>query len=77
MRTSYSTAATRRKRRKSNGIPDPRAPGALTVTDGHEHVGTVVPCDGSFFAFGTDNVLIGEYRSQAEAMRAIPNRVAS
>ncbi len=48
----------------------------MSVCDGHEHVGTIVPCDGSFFTFGVDDILIGEYSTQSEAMRALP-RVAS
>lgn len=57
----------------NDGIPDPLAPDSLTVTDGHEMVGTIVRRDGSHFAFDADGTLIGEYATRAEAMRALPN----
>lgn len=56
-------------------IPNPHtAAGALAVADGHVTVGYVVEHDGSFFAYGADQILIGEYSTQRAAMRAIPIR---
>jgi hypothetical protein len=56
-------------------IPNPRTTvGALAVTDGHFTAGYVVKLDGSYFAYGADEVLIGEYSTQRAAMRAIPTR---
>ncbi len=53
-------------------IPEPHAAGALTVTDGQDMIGTIVERDHSHFAFDTGGVLVGEYRTRAEAMRALP-----
>jgi hypothetical protein len=45
---------------------------ALTIADGQDIAGYVVKHDREFFACGPDHELIGEYRSQAEAVRSIP-----
>ncbi len=60
--------------RRKEVIPDPNSPGALSVSDGTTRVGTVVERDHSWFSFGIDGVLIGEYASMREAMRAVPNQ---
>lgn len=57
---------------RPHAIPSPADPGALSVSDGAIHLGWVVPSDGSFFAFNYRAKLIGEYRTQLEASRAIP-----
>jgi hypothetical protein len=67
-------------RRRRSRIPDPQAPNALTVTDGVEHVGTVVEGieqDGRFFAFDTNGRKVGECETRAQAMVAIPSRSPS
>ena len=56
---------------RATGIPNPNSPHALAVTDGTTTVGAIVPHDGSYFAFDVDDVLVGEYATQREAMRAI------
>jgi hypothetical protein len=56
---------------KRTNIPNPHAPGALAVTDGTTCIGHIVH-DGAYFAFGVDNILIGEYTTQREAMLALP-----
>jgi hypothetical protein len=56
---------------KRTDIPNPRTPGALAVTDGTTCIGYIVH-DDTYFAFDADNVLIGEYATQREAMRAMP-----
>jgi hypothetical protein len=53
-------------------IPKLNIDTALAITDGPDTAGYVVKHDREFFAFGADRQLIGEYRSQAEAMRSIP-----
>jgi hypothetical protein len=56
----------------SSRIPKANAPGALHVSDGADACGTIVERDGSFFTFDIDGVLVGEYPSQREAVRACP-----
>jgi hypothetical protein len=58
--------------KKRTDIPNPHAPGALAVTDGTTHIGSIVMHDGAYFAFGIDGVLVGEYATQGKAMRALP-----
>jgi hypothetical protein len=53
-------------------IPKADTPGALQVSDGSETVGSIVVIDSSYFSFDVEHVLIGEFRTQREAMRAIP-----
>jgi hypothetical protein len=56
-------------------IPNPRtAATALAVTDGCTTVGYIVECDGSYFAYGADQVLIEEFESQHAAVRSIPTK---
>jgi hypothetical protein len=55
---------------ESNDLP--HVPGSLAVTDGHETIGHIVIRDGSFFAFGIDDILIGEFDTQRKAVRALP-----
>lgn len=66
--------------RRRSRIPDPQAPNALTVTDGVEHVGTVVEGieqDGRFFVFDTNRRKIGECETRAQAMAATPSKSPS
>jgi hypothetical protein len=77
--TSSSANARRRHlnrkyktiRKKITDIPNPHTPGALAVSDGTTCIGHIVHA-GSYFAFDADDILIGEYATQREAMRAIP-----
>jgi hypothetical protein len=56
-----------------SAIPNPStAPDALSISDGHETIGYCIARDGSFFAFDVNFVLLGEFRSQREAVRSIP-----
>lgn len=56
-------------------IPNPRtSPDALSVSDGHQTVGYIIQRDASFFAFDIENVLLGEFKTQRAAVRAIPKR---
>jgi hypothetical protein len=58
-------------------IPNPStAADALSVSDGHNTVGYVIEQDGSYFSFDVNFVLLGEYRTQRMAMRAIPSTIA-
>jgi hypothetical protein len=55
------------------GIPNPHTTAnSLSVADGTETVGFLVASDRSFFSFDRDGVLLGEYPTQRQAMRAIP-----
>jgi hypothetical protein len=47
------------------------------VTDGGTCIGRIVVRDGSYFAFGADDILIGEFPSQREVMRVLPAANAS
>jgi hypothetical protein len=58
-------------------IPSPHSADSLVVTDGQQAVGKIIYHDGSFFAFGADDILIGEYHSRQAAMRSIPRGAAS
>jgi hypothetical protein len=60
----------RKKISKCNDLP--HVPGSLAVTDGRETVGHIVVRDGSYFAFGIDDILIGEFDTQSKAIRALP-----
>jgi hypothetical protein len=71
------TKIMRKRISKCNDIPHAHAPGALAVTDGGTCIGRIVVRDGSYFAFETDNVLVGEFATQREAMRALPAAKAS
>jgi hypothetical protein len=44
------------------------------VSDGHETCGYIIPHDGAFFSFDIDGTLLGEFKTQREATRAIPKR---
>jgi hypothetical protein len=57
-------------------IPSPHNPNALSIADGQTHVGKVLHHDGAYFAFDADDVLVGEYRTQREAARALPRSVS-
>jgi hypothetical protein len=59
-----------------SAIPKSNAPGVLTVTNGQITVGTIVARGGSHFAFLAAGVLIGEYRTRPEAMRALRRGVS-
>jgi hypothetical protein len=54
---------------RHRGIPRPDSPGALAITDGVHHV---VEAGRSFFSFGPDEILIGEFETRALAIAAIP-----
>lgn len=47
-------------------------PGALSVSDGSDTVGSIVVIKGTYFAFDAEHAYVGTYASQREAMRAIP-----
>ena len=57
---------------KKISVPRVNAPGALSVTDGTIFIGRIVVQDGSYFAFSTDDSLLGEFATQSEAVRALP-----
>jgi hypothetical protein len=57
---------------KPNDIPNALMAHSLAVTDGGTCIGRIVAHDGSYFAFGTNNVLVGEFATQGQAMRALP-----
>ncbi len=57
----------------SRGLPTARTSVALAVTDGHNTIGYVIEHDGSYFAYGADQILIGEFKTRREAVRAIPS----
>jgi hypothetical protein len=57
---------------KKSNLPSAHAPGALSVTDGTEFVGTIVKHSGEYFSFDPTGVLVGEYPTQAAAMRSLP-----
>ncbi len=44
----------------------------MAVTIGTKTIGYVAEHDGSYFAFDLSEELIGEYKTQHEAVRAIP-----
>lgn len=56
------------------GIPAPhRHPGTLAICDGHDCVGYVIESDNSsFLSFDRDEVLLGEFPTRRQAVRAIP-----
>ncbi len=58
--------------KRCTDIPNPHAPDSLAVTDGTTSIGRIVARDGSYFAFGTDNILLGEFATQGQAMHALP-----
>jgi hypothetical protein len=55
-----------------NDIPDPRRVHALSVYDGQDFVGSIVEHDDVYFAFGTDDVLVGEFTTERAAIHALP-----
>jgi hypothetical protein len=61
-----------KKNLKRANIPNPHTCEALTVTDGTEFAGRIVAHAGAFYAFGTDDNLVGKFDTQREAMRALP-----
>jgi hypothetical protein len=65
-------AAALSKQQRYSTITPARTPGFLAVTDGTIAVGTVMERDHSFFSYGTDEVLIGEYPTLAAAVRSLP-----
>jgi hypothetical protein len=65
-------AAALSKQQRYSTITPAKAPGFLAVTDGTIAVGTVMERDHSFFSYGTDEVLIGEYPTLAAAVRSLP-----
>ena len=69
--TSYSPP-TPQSMRNPRRIPSPNAVDALWIYDGQTAAGILIERDRSFFVFGTDGVLIGEFDNRRAAMRAIP-----
>jgi hypothetical protein len=67
----WSTTMARKKVSKSD-IPDPTRMHALNVIDGTVWVGQIVEHDGVYFAFRTDDVFIGAFTTQREAIHALP-----
>ena len=66
-----TTASTQESRL---GILTADDPSALSVSDGVDFSGTIVPRHGSYFAFDIAGALVGEYPSTITAMRALPKR---
>ena len=66
-----TTASTQESRL---GIPTVDDPSALSVSDGVDFSGTIVPRHGSYFAFDIAGALVGECPSTITAMRALPKR---
>jgi hypothetical protein len=50
----------------------PTDPGALAVTDGHVTAGHILQDGSRWLAFDVAGKQIGQYRTQIEAMRAVP-----
>jgi hypothetical protein len=71
-RSGKLPAAALSKQQSYSTIPSARAFGFLAVTDGTIAVGTVMERDHSFFSYGTDEVLIGEYPTLAAAVGSLP-----
>ena len=67
------TLIQRDQQAASKHIPDPNCSDALTVSDGTATAGTIVERDGSYFAFDAAGTLIGEFKTRAQAMRAVPS----
>jgi hypothetical protein len=61
----------------SSGIPTATASDALRVFDGPSFVGRVVERDRCWFSFNADGILMGEFCSFREAVRAIPRRISA
>jgi hypothetical protein len=59
-------------RTATNKIPSPNIADAVAVTDGRVVAGYIVKFDGSFFSYGSDHILIGEYGTRAAALASIP-----
>jgi len=58
---------------KTTGLASPRTSNkTLSVSDGATTAGYVVEHDGEFFSYDAEFVLLGEFTSQSEAVRAIP-----
>ena len=55
----------------TNSIPSACAVDAMAVTIGTETIGFVVHRDSSYFAFDTNEQLVGEYPSKRAAMRSL------
>ena len=58
----------------TDSIPSAPAVDAMAVTIGTETIGFVAHRDSSYFAFDTNEQLVGAFRSQREAMRSISPR---
>jgi hypothetical protein len=58
---------------KPPNIPSTHDRDALTVTDGTFLAGYICVREGGVFAFLPDGSLLGEYRTQQEAVRALPS----
>ena len=69
--SSYSVSNPQSTRNPRH-IPSPNDAAACWIYDGQTAAGILIERDRSFFVFGTDGVLIGEYETRRAAMRAIP-----
>ncbi len=67
------TGLPKSNRGRKRKLPDPYAPYALTVTDGQEHIGSVVRQDDEFFAFDAEGKCLGVFDTTIEAARCIPS----
>ena len=65
---------TQHRDRAPRAIPSPTAPGFLSLYDGQSLLATYVERDGAHFLFDSSGVLVGSFKSRAEAMRAAPMR---
>ncbi|MGO8922963.1 MAG: hypothetical protein ACLQF4_08495 [Xanthobacteraceae bacterium] len=70
MQRSYSSRPKGASTIPSPHIPDPRSRGAAEVSQHNIHCGTIVRHDGSYFAFDHRQKLLGEYATNAEALKA-------
>jgi hypothetical protein len=71
-RSARAPRQGRLAKKRHRGIPRLDSPDALAITDGVHHAGTVVESGRSFFSFGPDKILIGEFKARAQAIAAIP-----
>ena len=53
-------------------VPSPNDVGACWIYDGRNPAGILIERDRSFFVFGTDGILVGEYTTRRAALLAIP-----
>ena len=63
---------TASKQGAGRGILTADDPSVLSVSDGVDFAGTIVPRDGSYFAFDIIGMRVGIYPSAIAAIRALP-----